>query len=491
MTSLRSNAKTLSYVAATAIAAVTMAGCSASAKLAKAGTYGEHDVVRAKQGVDRSVASAERAVARRPQIAALRSLLGLAYLQSGRFASAATAFDDAMRLGDNSPRTALSLALAKVGAGRGREAIAILDDWRDGIPAADLGLALALAGEGGRGVAILTDAVRAGDNSAKLRQNLAYAYALDGRWQEARTMMEQDVPADLIDQRISQWAMQGKAEDYQKRVAGLLGAPVRSDPGLPQALALNEAPGIEQLAAEATAPQPQAVQHPVSATTELPPAADQPAAVPSVAMAGRVIAAPVSAPGAASVPYAPAAYYPAAIEAAPTVVWPSAPLPAAQPAIAEPVVAPAADTATFASAFNGQSAMPHASSAFQAPRRTPRTVRVALPAARPVVARNGSHMVQLGSFSSAQGARRGWGILAASNPRLREYRMVITPAVVNGKNFWRVAAAGFDSNSAGGMCSSVRGRGGVCFAYASNRAPAGALPVPPQGAGGPRMARRR
>ena len=36
----------------------------------------------------------------------------------------------------------------------------------------------------------------------------------------------------------------------------------------------------------------------------------------------------------------------------------------------------------------------------------PRTVRVVLPAAKPVNFRNGSHLVQLGLFSSAQGARR-------------------------------------------------------------------------------------
>ncbi len=81
-------------------------------------------------------------------------------------------------------------------AGRNRDAVAILDDWRDAIPVADLGLALALAGEPTRGSAILADALRNGENTPKLRQNLAYAYALDGRWREARIMMMQDVPAD-------------------------------------------------------------------------------------------------------------------------------------------------------------------------------------------------------------------------------------------------------------------------------------------------------
>ena len=466
MTSLRSSPKTLGYVAAGAIAVATLAGCTGSAHLAKAGTYGERDAARGKHSGEKGVASAERAVERSPQNASLRAGLGLAYLQAGRFASATSAFDDAMRLGDNSPRTALSLALAKVGAGRGREAVAILDDWRDSIPASDLGLALALAGESTRGVAILTDALRSGQNNAKLRQNLAYAYALDGRWREARTMMAQDVAADEIDRRISAWAMQGRPEDAQKRVASLLGAPVRNDPGLPQHLALTDTSGVEQLAAEATA----APQQPVAAGGELPAAGEAP--VPSP-VAGPAVAALSEMPAAAT--YSAPAYTAPAYEA-PT-----------QPSV--PVVQPAQDT-NFATAFSAPVQGP-SGSLLRAPRKVARTVRVPLPAAKPVVARTGSHLVQLGSFSSAQGARRGWGVLTARNPNLREYRMVITPAVVNGRNYWRVAAAGFNSGSALGMCSSVKNRGGVCFAYASNRAPAGALPGGSQGISGPQMARRR
>lgn len=476
MTSLRSSPKSLGYIAAGAIAVAALAGCSGGAHLAKAGTYGERDAAKGQRNAEKGLSSAERAVARSPQNASLRAELGLAYLQAGRFASATSAFDDAMRLGDNSPRTALSLALAKVGAGRSREAIAILDDWRDTIPASDLGLALALAGESTRGVAILTDALRGGQNTAKLRQNLAYAYALDGRWREARTMMAQDVPADEIDRRISDWAMQGRPEDSQKRVASLLGAPVRNDPGLPQSLALADTAPVEQVAAEATAVQPQ---QPLAAGGELPAAGEAsvpaPAVGPAVATLSEMPAAPAySAPG-----------YSAPVYTAPTYE-----APAAQSA---PVVQQTQET-NFATAFTAPDTPVQSSNTgtlWRAPRKAPRTVRVALPAAKQVAVRTGSHLVQLGSFSSPQGARRGWGILAARNPSLREYRMVITPAVVNGRNYWRVAAAGFNSNSALGMCSTVKNRGGACFAYASNRAPAGAVPSHLQGAAGPQMARRR
>jgi hypothetical protein len=378
-----------------------------------------------------------------------------------------------MRLGDNSPRTALSLALAKVGAGHGREAVAILDDWRDSIPASDLGLALALAGETTRGVAILTDALRAGQSTPKLRQNLAYAYALDGRWREARTMMEQDIPADQVDRRISEWAMQGRPEDAQKRVANLLGAPVRSDPGLPQALALGNSDTVEQLAAEATAAQPQPVQQPVATRDELPAAGEAmaiaPATAPSVAVATEVSQAP--------------------IEAAPAYAAPAAP---EAPATETVAAAQPAESSSFTSAFVGSTPQaPVSAPNWSTPSRAPRTVRVVLPAAKPVNFHNGSHLVQLGSFSSPQGARRGWGILASRNPRLRDYHMVITPAVVGGRNFWRVAAAGFDAGTASGMCSTVKNRGGVCFAYAATRVPAGALPGNVQTFAGPQYARRK
>jgi Flp pilus assembly protein TadD len=445
MASLRSSSTALRFVI-TGVLAVTLAGCAGGAKMARASDIGSKEERRAERDGSKSIAKAEKAVAKNLQSASLRGELGLAYLQGGRFASAATAYDDAMRLGDNSAHTALGLSLAMIGAGNGREAVAILDDWREQIPSADLGLALALAGETSRGVAILTDGLRGGDNTVKLRQNLAYAYALDGRWREARTMMEQDVPADQIDKRISTWAMQAKPDDFQSRVAGLMGVPVRKDPGLPAHLALGNVSGVEQAAAEVSAAQPQLAMAPEA------PAADMPLA--------EVAAVPeqdASQPAVANFEAAPASY---------------------------PVVQ---------NTFTDSAAAAEAPVAEPAPlaAKPARSVRVVLPAAKATVVRNGSHLVQLGSFSSPQGARRGWGILAAKNPKLRDYRMVITPAVVRGKNFWRVAAAGFDANSAQSTCLTVKNRGGVCFAYAATRAPAGTALAQKRPAAGPRLARSR
>jgi hypothetical protein len=65
---------------------------------------------------------------------------------------------------------------------------------------------------------------------------------------------------------------------------------------------------------------------------------------------------------------------------------------------------------------------------------------------------NGTHLVQLGSFASEQGARRAWGIYAQRYPQLSGHQMVISEAVVKGKHYWRVSAAGFDRTGSSAMC---------------------------------------
>lgn len=430
----------LAGIATAALLASGTMSASAVAKSSPDQSLAEAQKLLAKGKAEKAIELAEVAVAGNPREPSYRAVLGQAYLKAGRFDSAATAFNDAMKLGDSSARSALGLALSNVAMGRNAEAVAILDDWRDAIPATDLGLGLALAGESSRGVAILADQLRAGDNSAKLRQNLAYAYALDGRWREARVMAAQDVPADQLDARISDWAQNAKPEDAKQRVAGLIKAPLRSDPGLPVALALGDSPAQEQLATETAAIKT------VAANGELP------------------------ATGAAPAPAAA----PAPVESATTLAS-YAPVDAA-PAAAEPVAAP---QQSFGAAFATETVEQPAVVRTHAAPRVAKQARVApsiklthRPGLRPRTAKaavNGSHAVQLGSFSSQQGARRAWGIYAAKNPELRNFRMAISQATVRGKQFWRVAAAGFNGTAASGMCSKVKNRGGVCFAYAVNR----------------------
>jgi len=97
---------------------------------------------------------------------------------------------------------------------------------------------------------------------------------------------------------------------------------------------------------------------------------------------------------------------------------------------------------------------------------------------------DGSHLVQLGSFASEQGARRAWGIYAQRYPQLSGHQMVISEAVVKGKRYWRVSAGGFDRAGSSAICGSVRTRDQGCIAYAEGR------PLPGAVDSGVRMARR-
>jgi Flp pilus assembly protein TadD len=433
------------YALSGTLAVGLLAGCAGSSHLASAAHY----AARPDRNPDSAVGVAERAVERSPNDAAARAALGQAYLDVGRFQSAATTFGDAVALGDTSGRTQLSQALAQIGVGNFQAAVAVLDSARDTIPAGDRGLALALAGQTNRGVEILTDALRGGENTPKLRQNLAYAFALDGRWREARLAMAQDVPPDKINDRIGEWAMIAQPEDVQKRVANLLGVPAGvQDSGQPQALALGGVQPARQLAAaEASAPATPA------SSAELPPVDQTPATGAMPVPDGAQVAAPVG--------HAPSA-------AGFTSAFASQPeLHDSAKAMVQPIPASAFSVTPRAASHVAARSAPHS--------------RLVATAEQVFAARStahaSTHLVQLGSFSSEANARRAWDIFTAHNAELRNYRLTITPAVVNGHNFWRVAAAGLDGNAARHLCSDVRNRGGACFAYAVNRAPAGAAPA--------------
>lgn len=448
------------HTVAGALAVAMLAGCAGTIPIAKVIGYASSAEAASPRKIDKAVAKAENAVAKRPSDISARTALGQAYLAAGRFDSAATALNDAMTLGDSSPRTALSLALAHIGGGRNQEAISLLDHWRDSIPASDLGLALALAGETGRGVALLSDALRGGEASAKLRQNLAYAYALDGRWREARVMASQDVAPDQLDARISAWALTAKPEDFQRRVAGLLGVPVRPDSGMPQRLALA---GTQNFAAAAPAEAPQAAPAGELAALDGTPGEAAPAAVSEPAFA--------AAPEPQTVSVASADPAPAAA-AAPQTRFVSEPVVQTAPA-----ARPGAWKSSHAPVVQRVQAVFTKASTANAPASSAR-----------IAAADCSHFVQLGSFASEDGARRALKVLASRHPNLRGRDMTITPAVVNGKKFWRVATGTQDKRSAANICSSVKGQGGACFAYAASRPVPGALPA--GGVAGPMRARR-
>ncbi|AKM06402.1 SPOR domain-containing protein [Pelagerythrobacter marensis] len=445
-----------------ALATTALTGCTTKSAPRADLSANKAQTALEKGQEDAAVAHAEAAVRAEPRNQQYRAVLGAAYLKAGRFQSAATSFQDAMSLGDNSPRTALSYVLAEIAVGNYPKAIAVLDDWRDDLDPADLGLALALAGQPDRGANVLANALRGGLNTAKVRQNLAYAYALQGNWRAARLMAAEDVPSDEIDQRIGEWAKAVQPEMYQARVAHLLGAPVVNDPGQPVALALNNNPGSEQLAAEAAALAPQSGElAPVRASdayaayTPADTAAELPAAepAPQLAVAPPQVEAPKDVQSAFAAP-APAGATPAQITES-VIAF-----------ISEPVV----------------QKMPARYGVEASARSTARAASEK--AAAPFDGANGKHLVQLGSFSSREGARRAWGVYARTYPNLDRYRMVITEARVRGKTYYRVSAGGLQSAEARTMCSTVKARGEGCITWAEGR------PLPGAIAGNVRMARR-
>lgn len=465
----------------TAMAGALLSGCAATPAPRADVSATQAQAALAEGRVDRGVRLAEDAVRAEPHNAAYRAILGKAYLDAGRFASAETSFNDAMALGDNSPRTALSLALSLTAQARYGEAAALLNDWEGQIATADLGLALALSGQPERGIHLMGNAIRGGDNTVKMRQNLAYAYAVAGRWREARLMAAQDVPADQVGARMAQWAELASPDAYQLRIARLLGVPAGvRDAGQPTALALSNNPGLEQLAAEATGTA-------VAVNGELPAAGPAPLAM--AVPEGRVVIPATAAelPSVGGAEVAPAASQPTDFATAF----------AASAQSGGSLAQVTQDAIRFVSQPMAQGAAPDL-----AERQAASTgARQVAARAAPVQSANedaaiaalstadSTHLVQLGSFSSEQGARRAWNIYVGRYPELAGHDMVITEAVVRGKRYFRVSAAGFDRTASRAMCSAIDARGGDgCISWAANAPLPGALPSRRED--GVRLARR-
>lgn len=426
------NAPRLALAVSTALAGLALAGCTTSAAPRADLSFASAQTALNKGQIDKAIVHAEAAVLAEPRNPGYRALLGAAYLEAGRFQSAATSFGDALDLGDEDPRTVLSFALAKIALGEGRSAIAVLDEYANLIDPADLGLAMALAGQPERGVHVLINAVRESEEaSPKLRQNLAYTYALAGNWRAARVMAAEDVPAGQVDERLTQWAAMSAPEMFQQRVATLINVTPRMDGGQPQQLALANFPSQTVMVAQAAAQAPAAM------------------------MAKATPASPVAEP-------APEATFAQAFEA---------------PAPSVAMVEPAGSGIRYVSNPVVQQLPTRADR--PAPRMAASSQRRMAPAATPAPVASdksmASHLVQLGSYNSKVEAERGWTMLKSKFPQLKDHKLVITEAVVNGRTFWRVAAEGFGPKSAQSLCSSVKSAGRGCFAYAASSPPAGAV----------------
>lgn len=372
--------------------------------------------------VQSAVQHAEAAVAAQPQNAAYRALLGQAYLRSGRFASARDAYTDALVLAPNDGRSALALALAQVAGGDWSGARSTIDSHADLIPVADRGLAIALAGDPGLAVDILTVAARTPGADAKTRQNLALSLALAGRWSESRAVAELDVTPAELDKRMLEWAAFARPVGAADQVASLLGVTPVVDQGQPVALALNARVAPKGVA---TVAQPA----PAAVAVAAPPVVEQPAPAPAPAAVAAVESAP-----------------------RPGIVFGERrevvqPLPAPATAKVQPV-AVAAKRAPVAVAT--------------APAKTRPVIAIA--ASVPVAPRaKGNFYLQLGAFENAAVAQDGWkravrryAAFAGHQPTGMDYKS-------DAGSFYRLSVGGFNRADAVSMCLAYRARGGSCF----------------------------
>lgn len=435
----RLNQAWLGAVGAAAAGVVATCAFAAAPKPEKAAA--EAQAALAKGKIERAITLAEGAVAADPRNAAYRVTLADAYLRAGRFESAKQAYEEALQLGNEKGRVALAFALMQIAQGQNTQASDTLSAYRDSIPAADYGLALALAGQTSQGVAVLADVVRGGENTPKVRQNLAYAFALDGKWPMARAMVEQDLPADKVDQRLSEWALTARPDDARKRVAMLLGAPLRGDAGEPAVLALAaRADGHNAAAKPAEAPALAA-----AAATELPPLA-APSNAPVIEVSDKVTGA---ARPAAATPIDPNADAPAVLQN--VKVQAAAPAHVAVPARASVATQPAAIK-------SAPSRM--------AIKRLPSKAILAKPVMQPTQLASGGVPVQLGAFATPEGAKRAIAHYSARHSALGGHRLDMVKATVNNKVYWRVLARGYEGRSAAATCHAVTAHGGACLVRA-------------------------
>ncbi|HWJ69056.1 MAG TPA: SPOR domain-containing protein [Sphingobium sp.] len=415
---------------------------------------------------DRALTQAEELVAATPQDASYRSILGRAYLANGRYVSARAAFRDAIMLGHREIRTIVSLSLAETALGDAQAAQAVLVAHISDLPAADYGLAMAMAGNVEEGVRALVEATRQPDATAQTRQNLAYALALGGAWGQARLIAGQDLPARAAEQRMGEWSRGGTG---QERVIAMLGvAPHGDDAGLPARLALRSG-----------ADDPSAIAQGAAGGDLVTQARADAAAAAAAAAAEVVVASAAVEPKAAAMAVTPDRIAAPAVPSAQTMPVDRV----AAPVLAEPAaLAVAPDAATLAAIFAHDEGTPAladraasdpmreaAHAAFQrkagpAPMATkPAAARAVAKAAAGDVAVS-DWVVQLGAFDSVAIAREKWQQISKRQPRLGGFGEVLSEITVNGRVFHRLAIRGFgDRNMASATCRSLTAAGQACF----------------------------
>jgi Flp pilus assembly protein TadD/cell division protein FtsN len=415
------------------LVATTMVGCTGAAfrpsasAVQQKGDPGKLAIAAEKALADRNgnkaVEAAEAAVQLQPQNAAYRQILGRAYVLAGRFASAQTALSDAVSLGNTDASTIVSLALVQVAQGRADDARSLLVAHADTVPASDYGLAMAMAGDPAEGVRILSEAIHDPSATVRTRQNLAYAYALAGRWKDARMIVGMDMPALDANKRISDWAQTAEPSLAPMRVASLMGVTINeADAGQPVALAL--APAAVDAPVQMAEAAPEAVASPAAQSFTQPEAPVQ-----------MVQAAPVSQPSFQATPVIKASAKPVRVAAGNFIIEDRnaakgrAKASSAQPAVAAPVAR--MQQAAFI---------------------------------KPVATGASNWVVQLGAYDNAAIAKEKWQGMAGRSSTLAAFPVLTSQATVNGKAYHRLAISGFGSRAdAMVACRTIRAQHGQCF----------------------------
>lgn len=385
----------------------------------------------------KAVGLAEAAVAGSPRDAGYRALLGQAYLNNGRFASATSALTEAMELGATDSNTILSLTLAQIAQGKDDDAVALLTKHRDTVPASDLGLALALAGDGESAIYVLTEAARAPGADARTRQNLALAFALSGRWAQARVLASQDLSIAKVEGRMAEWSKLAEQPNAQIRVASMIGTTVQQDAGMPVRLALSNFSDTQMAAAEPAPSVELASADPAPVAAYAPP----PPVLADASSAIRSVELPMPERNADGV--VPVTELPQPKPAGEVILADAAPYRAAPRVAGEGRVRPAQKQALELATVLVPKAM-------------------GFDAKKPA-----GWAVQLGAYDSLGIAKEKWGSLKKRNGALANFPASSHAATVNGRTFYRLTVNGLATRAdATSLCNELKARGQTCFVRA-------------------------
>ncbi|MEQ8310065.1 MAG: SPOR domain-containing protein [Sphingopyxis sp.] len=441
------NRKMLKNLAVSGFVLGVATGCSGMGKMADAPSRAAGAPIMASKSADKArdaleagkpskaVSLAEAAVAASPRDAGFRALLGQAYLNDGRFASAASALSEAMELGANDSSTILSLALTEIARGRNSDAITLLTRHRDTVPASDLGLALALAGDSAGSLYVLGEAARAEGADARTRQNFALALALSGRWAQARIVASQDLSLAKLEGRMAEWSKLAEQPNAAVRVASLIGTSAQQDAGMPVRLALSNFADTQMAGAEPA--RNAAVE---LASADPAPVADY-APPPAFADAGSAIrSVELPMPERTTEGVVPVTELPQPKPAGEIILADAAPYRAAPRVAGEGRIRPAQKQAL-------------------------ELATVMVPKAMGFDAQNpDGWAVQLGAYDSLAIAKEKWGTLKKRNAMLGSFPASSHAATVGGRTFYRLTVNGLASRAdASSLCNQLKAQGQACF----------------------------